>query len=158
MLEIYIEEWTTSGGLYNTAPTRSWSYTRIWNTKSPIWIRMLENDRDAFYKVQFFLTTCLRLMLEYYIWSIPRSSPIKTLLRGHGTIITKRRWRWIGHVLKNSNTLIPRERKGYQEQHGGDRWMMRLKPCSAPGDLWLSWPRIRNSGYEACCCPSLHGV
>lgn len=126
MPEICIEEWTTSWGLYYTEPTPSCSYTRMWNTYPQIWMRVLENDRDrvTIYKSQFFLTTCLRLMLAYCICSTPRSSPIKktwhhdyqTAMEMNRTCAQEKRYIDLQRV---------REGKGNKEQHREDRWRMR---------------------------------
>lgn len=88
-------------------------------------MRVLENDRDrvTIYKSQFFLTTCLRLMLAYCICSTPRSSPIKrTRQHYYQTAMEMNRTRAQEKLYIDLQRV--RERKGNKEQHGRDRWRM----------------------------------
>ena len=69
--------------------------------------RMTEVDLN---KLRSFHTICLRRILRIF-W--PKKISNEDLLRScrqedMGTIITRRRWRWIGHVLRKDSRSIPR--------------------------------------------------
>ena len=69
--------------------------------------RMTEVDLN---KLRSFHTICLRRILRVF-W--PEKISNEDLLRScrqedMGTIITRRRWRWIGHVLRKDSQSIPR--------------------------------------------------
>ena len=120
--------------------------------------RMTEADLA---KLCSFHTTCLRRIL-WIFW--PEKISDENLLRrcrqeNMGTIITRRRWRWIEHVLlrKEPQSItrtalhftrpqMERGREEDREQLGGERSRMRWRSCNTLWDHLRDWPRVGRGG------------
>ena len=126
--------------------------------------RMIEHDLS---KLVSFHTTRLRKILRiFWPWKISNDQLLKqTKQEDIPTVITRRRWRWIGHVSQEDNANIARIAMHWTPEGKCDRghpkttWRRTLE--RELKELNCSWSTIeklaRNrQGGRFCCCPMCH--
>ena len=110
-------------------------------------------------RIQTFINKCLRriLHLEWTdkvsnttLWKITKQLPIENEIK-------KRKWRWIGHTLRNPPETITRQAitwnppqgRGEEVGHetpGKETRKKKQRRWDTPGEKWRGLPRIENAG------------
>ena len=88
-----------------------------------IWSRMLENNLNHRAKVRSIPNKCLRRILKIFWPNTISNEDIKnrTGISPIADVIQKRRWLWLGHVLRMSTLSIPRTALRWTPQGRRDR-------------------------------------
>ena len=116
--------------------------------------RMTKGDEA---KLDTFQHKCLRRLLKIY-WpmrvsneEVPRRANTETI----SELVRKRRWTWIGHVLRMDNSCLPRvalkrapegkRKRGDPKKRGEGLWRKREWQCVST--LWLRQDWRQQTGY-----------
>ena len=108
-------------------------------------------------RIQTFINKCLRRILHLKwtdkvsnttLWKMTKQLPIENEIK-------KRKWRWIGHTLRNQKPSPVKPSHGTpqgkgeevgHETHGRETPKKKQRRYDTPGERWRGWPRTENGG------------